>query len=128
VQAVRRGANELRVDEGLEGVPDLALFFIDCEHRRACGLRFDDQQAQTFTPFVHPLSRHGGEADYALAHSMRAARTRKVFLMNAEHKTPEWLKFVDHTADAGIAVEAPDLARLFERAAWAMFSVTVSRV
>ena len=43
--------------------------------------------------------------------------------MNAEHKTPEWLKFVDHTADAGIAVEAPDLARLFERAAWGMFSV-----
>jgi SHS2 domain-containing protein len=44
--------------------------------------------------------------------------------MNADHKTPEWLKFVDHTADAGIAVEAPDLARLFERAAWGMFSVT----
>ena len=86
VQAVRRGAsedidlNELRVDEGLEGVPDLALFFIDCEHCRACGLRFDDEQAQTFTPFVHPLSRHCGEADYALARSMRAARTRKVFL------------------------------------------------
>jgi len=86
VQAVRRGAsedidlNELRVYEGLEGVPDLALFFIDCEHRRACGLRFDDQQAQTFTPFVHPLSRHCGGADYALARSMRAARTRKVFL------------------------------------------------
>ena len=36
--------------------------------------------------------------------------------MNAEHNTPEWLKFVDHTADAGIMVEAPDLARLFERA------------
>jgi SHS2 domain-containing protein len=44
--------------------------------------------------------------------------------MNAEHKTPEWLKFVDHTADAGIAVEAPDLAQLFERAAWGTFSVT----
>jgi hypothetical protein len=63
----RRGAsedidlNELRVDEGLEGVPDLALLFIDCEHRRACGLRFDG----------HPLSRHCGEVDYALARSMR---------------------------------------------------------
>ncbi len=43
--------------------------------------------------------------------------------MHEEH-TPEWLKFVDHTADAGIAVEAPDLARLFERAAWGMFFVT----
>ena len=43
--------------------------------------------------------------------------------MNAEHETPEWLKFVDHTADAGIAVEAPDLVQLFERAAWGMFSV-----
>jgi SHS2 domain-containing protein len=44
--------------------------------------------------------------------------------MSAEHKMPEWLKFVDHTADAGIVVEATDLARLFERAAWGMFSVT----
>jgi protein archease len=43
--------------------------------------------------------------------------------MGEEH-TPEWLKFVDHTADAGIAVEAPNLARLFERAAWGMFFVT----
>jgi protein archease len=43
--------------------------------------------------------------------------------MNAGHKAPEWLKFVDHTADAGIAVEAPDLARLFERAAWGMFFI-----
>jgi SHS2 domain-containing protein len=43
--------------------------------------------------------------------------------MNAEHKTPEWLKFVDHTADAGIMVEAPDLARLFERAALGMFFI-----
>jgi hypothetical protein len=58
----------------------LALFFIDCEHRRACGLRFDDEQAQTFAPFVHPLSRHRGEVDYTLARSMRAARTRKVLL------------------------------------------------
>jgi SHS2 domain-containing protein len=41
--------------------------------------------------------------------------------MNAGHDTPEWLKFVDHTADAGIMVEAPDLARLFERAALGMF-------
>jgi Archease protein family (MTH1598/TM1083) len=103
-------------------------FFIDCEHRRACGLRFDSQQAQTFTQFVHPLSRHCGEADYALARSMRATRTHKVFLMNAEHKTPDWLKFVDHTADAGIAVEAPDLARLFERAACGMFCVITDLV
>jgi hypothetical protein len=70
----------MRVDEGLEGVPDLALFFIDCKRHRACGWRFEDEQAQTFTPFVHPLSRHCGEVDCALACSMRAARTRKVFL------------------------------------------------
>ena len=43
--------------------------------------------------------------------------------MKAEHKAPGWLKFVDHTADAGIAVEASDLARLFERAAWGMFFI-----
>jgi SHS2 domain-containing protein len=48
--------------------------------------------------------------------------------MNAEHKTPEWLMFVDHTADAGIVVEAPDLARLFERAAYGMFSVITDLV
>jgi SHS2 domain-containing protein len=41
--------------------------------------------------------------------------------MDVEH-TLKWLKFVDHTADAGIVVEGPDLARLFERAAWGMFS------
>jgi hypothetical protein len=66
--------NESRVDEGLEGVPDLAPFFIDCDRRRACGLPFDDQQAQRFTPFVHPLSRHCGEADHALARSMRRVK------------------------------------------------------
>ena len=43
--------------------------------------------------------------------------------MNAEQKTPKWLKFVNHTADAGIAVEAPDLVRLFERSARGMFFV-----
>jgi SHS2 domain-containing protein len=43
--------------------------------------------------------------------------------VSIEHKTPEWLKFIEHTADAGIAVEAPDLACLFARAAWGMFSV-----
>ncbi|HEY5706439.1 MAG TPA: archease [Terrimicrobiaceae bacterium] len=43
--------------------------------------------------------------------------------MKVVEKTPAWLKLVDHTADAGIAVEAPDLGRLFERAAWGMFSV-----
>jgi SHS2 domain-containing protein len=43
--------------------------------------------------------------------------------MNAAHNAPEWLKFIDHTADAGISVEAPDLARLFERAAQGMFFV-----
>jgi SHS2 domain-containing protein len=42
--------------------------------------------------------------------------------MNVE-RVPEWLKFVDHTADAGITVEAPNLLRLFERAAWGMFFV-----
>ena len=44
-------------------------------------------------------------------------------LMKAEHEAPVWLKFVDHTADAGITVEAPGLARLFERAAWGMFFI-----
>jgi SHS2 domain-containing protein len=48
--------------------------------------------------------------------------------MNAEHKMPEWLTFIDHTADAGIAVEAPDLARLFERAAYGMFSIITNLV
>ena len=34
---------------------------------------------------------------------------------------PDWLKFVDHTGDAGILVQAPDLEELFARAAWGMF-------
>lgn len=36
---------------------------------------------------------------------------------------PPWLSEIDHTGDAGIAVSAPDLPTLFERAAWAMFAV-----
>lgn len=36
---------------------------------------------------------------------------------------PSWFQEVDHTGDTGIAVQAPDLTSLFERAAWAMFSV-----
>jgi len=34
---------------------------------------------------------------------------------------PDWLNFVDHTGDAGILVQAPDLKELFARAAWGMF-------
>jgi protein archease len=38
-------------------------------------------------------------------------------------KTPDWLKFVNHTGDAGILVRASDLEELFARAAWGMFSL-----
>jgi SHS2 domain-containing protein len=36
---------------------------------------------------------------------------------------PKWLQFVDHTADAGILIRAPNPEQLFERAAWGMFSL-----
>lgn len=36
---------------------------------------------------------------------------------------PSWLEPLDHTADAGFAITAPDLPQLFERAAWGMFSL-----
>lgn len=36
---------------------------------------------------------------------------------------PAWLTPIDHTADAGVVVRAPELSTLFERSAWAMFSV-----
>jgi SHS2 domain-containing protein len=32
--------------------------------------------------------------------------------------TPDWLEFLNHTADAGILVQAADLKELFARAAW----------
>ena len=35
--------------------------------------------------------------------------------------SPDWLEPIDHTADIGIVVHAPDLGTLFSRAAWAMF-------
>jgi len=38
-------------------------------------------------------------------------------------KTPDWLKFVNHTGDAGILVRASDPKELFARAAWGMFSL-----
>ncbi len=36
---------------------------------------------------------------------------------------PPWLSLLDHTADAGVVVTAPDLPTLFSRAAWGLFSV-----
>ncbi len=36
---------------------------------------------------------------------------------------PDWLTYVEHTADEGIEVRAPELAVLYERAAWGMFSL-----
>lgn len=36
---------------------------------------------------------------------------------------PDWLMYLDHTADTGIVVTAPDLPTLFSRAAWGLFSV-----
>jgi len=36
---------------------------------------------------------------------------------------PNWLTFVNHTADEYIEVTAENYARIFERAAWAMFSI-----
>ena len=43
--------------------------------------------------------------------------------MDPPCEIPEWLDFVDHTADAGIVVQAADLKELFARAAWGMFSL-----
>ncbi len=40
-----------------------------------------------------------------------------------EATPPDWLQALDHTADAGIVVTAPDLKELFARAAWGMFTV-----
>src|SRR5271157_2160416 len=42
---------------------------------------------------------------------------------HGERTAPHWLEFLDHTADAGILVQAPDLKELFARAAWGMFSL-----
>ena len=36
---------------------------------------------------------------------------------------PDWLTLLDHTADTGLIVTAPDLPTLFSRAAWGLFSV-----
>ena len=36
---------------------------------------------------------------------------------------PDWLDYIDHTADAGITVRANSMKKLFSRAAWGMFSV-----
>ena len=38
-------------------------------------------------------------------------------------RAPNWVEFLDHTADGGILVQAPDLKELFARAAWGMFSL-----
>ncbi len=43
--------------------------------------------------------------------------------MSANEDVPEWLEFIDHTADVGICVRAPTLKKLYARAAWSMFSI-----
>ena len=43
--------------------------------------------------------------------------------MSADACQPEWLEFLDHTADIGIRVRAADPRELFARSAWALFAV-----
>ncbi len=38
---------------------------------------------------------------------------------------PEWLEYVEHTADTGIRVWGPDAAAVLSRAAWGLFSLLV---
>jgi SHS2 domain-containing protein len=38
-------------------------------------------------------------------------------------RSPVWVTAIEHTADVGIAVRAPDRSTLFARAAWGMFSL-----
>ena len=38
---------------------------------------------------------------------------------------PEWLEYVEHTADTGIRVWGPDAAAVLSRAAWGFFSLLV---
>jgi SHS2 domain-containing protein len=45
--------------------------------------------------------------------------------VHTEVRAPDWLEFLDHTADGGILVQAPDLKELFARAAWGMFSLVI---
>ncbi len=43
--------------------------------------------------------------------------------MSGCETNPPWLEEIEHTADAGFRVVAPDLEQLFERAAFGLFSV-----
>ena len=43
--------------------------------------------------------------------------------MEADGDKPEWLEYLEHTADAGIRVTSSSLGELFERAAWGMMSL-----
>lgn len=38
-------------------------------------------------------------------------------------EAPDWLEYIDHTADEGVRVRADSQAKLFERAAWGMASL-----
>jgi SHS2 domain-containing protein len=44
-------------------------------------------------------------------------------LDSVNRQPPAWLTLLDHTADIGVAVRAPTLPLLFERAAWGLFGV-----
>lgn len=56
----------------------------------------------------------------------KSIRMKQCFMsMNAspDAASPDWLRVLDHTADYGVIVRAPDVPKLFERAALAMFRI-----
>lgn len=94
---------------------------------RQCGFTFGPDKL--FKPAKCPACRGTWIAEPRLVLRPRApatdpaAATPDAAAPDAAPDGPDWLTLLDHTADTGLIVTAPDLPTLFSRAAWGLFSI-----
>lgn len=89
---------------------------------RKCGFTFGPDKL--FKPAKCPQCRGTWIAEPRLVlHRRGAPAPGPAAAAVSAPSDPEWLTLLDHTADTGICVTAPDLPTLFCRAAWGLFSV-----
>ncbi len=90
---------------------------------RKCGFTFGPDKL--FKPVKCPQCRGTWIAEPRLVLHRRkpAPAPGSAAAPAAAPEGPDWLTLLDHTADTGIVVTAPDLPTLFSRAAWGLFSV-----
>lgn len=85
---------------------------------RKCGFTFGP--GKLYKPAKCPACRGTWIAEPRLVLRRRAPAPEPA---TAAPDGPDWLTLLDHTADTGLIVTAPDLPTLFSRAAWGLFTI-----